>query len=273
MACSAAQPSGCQTSIKYQFFRISDDAADLMERWQRDHKNQPLTASERDLLATMVRTSKDWACLAQPTLVALEGQDATIRFGGEVGGASYGCNVCVRTSVGADNLVHLEQSTTIHCKCDTVEVACSPPQPAVTDSTNVTHTNLASGATLMTVVRMPGENSHPGHFLVLATPEVVTPAPVVRPAALSADSITFTGNGVIRLMGGACVTEAPVAFGCPVPPPCAEEQDAPKQGANAYLDKMMSKYWDACAAGDYEKARKLARRCIDIDPMCFSRDQ
>jgi len=35
--------------------------------------------------------------------------------------------------------------------------------------------------------------------------------------------------------------------------------------------KLMEKYHVACQAGDLEKARKLARQALDLDPMCFDK--
>lgn len=42
---------------------------------------------------------------------------------------------------------------------------------------------------------------------------------------------------------------------------------------SADLDKAMRKYQKACKNGDSDKAYKWASRCLEIDPMCFSRDR
>jgi general secretion pathway protein D len=47
---------------------------------------------------------------------------------------------------------------------------------------------------------------------------------------------------------------------------CAEERVAPPN-----VDDLLTKYHAACAAGKFEKARKIAVRALKMDPTCFDR--
>jgi type II secretory pathway component GspD/PulD (secretin) len=47
--------------------------------------------------------------------------------------------------------------------------------------------------------------------------------------------------------------------------PCPVKKVSEKKVAN-----LVSKYHEACAAGNYDEAKKLARRALTIDPTCFS---
>jgi hypothetical protein len=55
-------------------------------------------------------------------------------------------------------------------------------------------------------------------------------------------------------------TKAAVCVPAPMPP-----------AADPKLAKLLAKYQAACAAGDTAKARKLAVKCLDLDPTCFGR--
>jgi hypothetical protein len=76
------------------------------------------------------------------------------------------------------------------------------------------------------------------------------------------------------------VVPAPPMMPCPtaraIPYVPSQEQSEPEMvppPMSSQLAKLMAKYEQACADGNMEKARKLARRCIDIDPTCFMRDE
>jgi hypothetical protein len=76
------------------------------------------------------------------------------------------------------------------------------------------------------------------------------------------------------------VVPAPPMMRCPVDctMPCVPvrgqcELVPPQREENPRLAELMDKYCRACETGDLEKARKLARRCVEIDPTCFMRDR
>jgi hypothetical protein len=58
-----------------------------------------------------------------------------------------------------------------------------------------------------------------------------------------------------------------------VPELFADEQAAPPAppAADAKLAKLLAKYQKACESGDTAKARKLAAKCLEIDPTCFGK--
>lgn len=100
-----------------------------------------------------------------------------------------------------------------------------------------------------------------------AQPECVGPCQVFMPAPVM---IPVPPMPMCDLaMPGCGATQYGVAF---VPAQEQTERAVPRT-SNRTLEKLLDKYDDACANGDTEKARKLARRCLDIDPMCFSRDR
>lgn len=79
------------------------------------------------------------------------------------------------------------------------------------------------------------------------------------------------------------IVPAPPMMRCPVdcthpciPPQQQQSEMVPppqQRDENPRLMELMDRYARACEAGDLEKARKLAKRCLDIDPTCFMRDQ
>ncbi len=60
--------------------------------------------------------------------------------------------------------------------------------------------------------------------------------------------------------------------------PLAKAAEAVKKSpvelrAEKMAAKLVEKYHDACAQGETEKARKLARQALDLDPACFDKPQ
>src|SRR5207249_2527498 len=89
----------------------------------------------------------------------------------------------------------------------------------------------------------PGET--PGtRMMLLLTPSVIHPAPAPMPVAMA-------------------VMPAP---------PAIEEQAVPAPPADPKLARLMRRYYEACAEGRTSAAKKLAAKCLEIDPTCFGRD-
>ena len=58
-------------------------------------------------------------------------------------------------------------------------------------------------------------------------------------------------------------TPAIAAAAQPNPRPSLGDNTRPRLG------KLLKRYDDACAEGDYARARLLAQRALQIDPSCF----
>jgi hypothetical protein len=110
----------------------------------------------------------------------------------------------------------------------------------------------------------------------LRRPEMATQAartsvnmPVGRTLLVCLGMDESTKQQVVAMLTPKVITPPPVA--CPPPPvaPIAEEQAAPP--AEPKLAKLLAKYRQACAAGDAAQARRLADRCLAIDPTCFGK--
>jgi hypothetical protein len=82
--------------------------------------------------------------------------------------------------------------------------------------------------------------------------QVVVPAPMMLPHAVMVPQL---------------------AMGRPLDFVPGQEQEMRPNQRDTRLDKLLAKYEQACLDGDMDKARKLARRCLDIDPTCFLRDR
>jgi hypothetical protein len=70
---------------------------------------------------------------------------------------------------------------------------------------------------------------------------------------------------------GACVPAPGAAEPCHAPPPCAAS------GEPSCVDKRVAKllkaYHKACARGDLDRAKKLARKALSLDPACFDKER
>jgi hypothetical protein len=117
-------------------------------------------------------------------------------------------------------------------------------RPAVNVQQSDATVSFPVGRTLLLHLGASSPDEHP--LIVMLTPTVIATPPVACP---------------------------PPPVPCPAfaaqPAPVVEEQAAPP--ADTKLAKLLAKYRQACSAGDAAKARKLADRCLAIDPTCFGK--
>jgi hypothetical protein len=207
-----------------------------------------------------------WAkLLAQPKLIALSGRPATFLSGGQqqcVTGVSLverdGAYVPEFQTATVPFGVEFEclpvalpdgRSFDLTCRCKLSKLGTAPAEYRVTvassdgpartealqqpvmDVQEVKWADRLSAG--QAVLAYVGKSAHDhGHLYVAIVPRAITP---VVPAAV----------------------EAPAALPMPA--------EGPK------LTKLLAKYRQACAAGDGAKARRLAARCLEIDPTCFGK--
>jgi Flp pilus assembly secretin CpaC len=187
--------------------------------------------------------------LAEPKLVTRHGTPATYLSGGEqvvpevaqTGGIAgirfepYGTQVSYVPTVRGDGRIHLEIEASVSQLNRAHGYTAGGVRVAGRDEHRVqTSVEMRPGQSHVMYV---GRGNADGHRLVmLVTPHLVDP---------------YTG-----------VT---------VPEP--EEQSAREPAADPKLAKLLAKYHKACADGRPEAARRLAGKCLAIDPTCFSRDR
>lgn len=103
---------------------------------------------------------------------------------------------------------------------------------------------------------------------ILITPEMIkVPADVVRHAPPMPTPAPMPVYAVAPMV----LPHPPIGY--PVPPVIAEEQAVPPPPpVDQKLTRLMRRYQEACAEGRTSAAKKLAAKCLEIDPTCFGRD-
>jgi hypothetical protein len=117
-----------------------------------------------------------------------------------------------------------------------------------------------------TILMHCGRDANGHDVMVMVTPQLVEAAPpmAVMPALMGAGMAM--GHGVVPAYPPP--PPMPTAWSVPMPVVQAVAQEP---AAEPKLAKLMGKYRQACAEGDTAKARKLAERCMAIDPTCFGK--
>lgn len=215
-----------------------------------------------DRFCKSARTLKAAQCFAEPKLVTMDGKPATFlsggyqaipevaptAAGGEVLGARYepfGAFLTFRPVVCPADAVRLEIECNLSKLNDTKGFNINGTRVAGRDTQQMSSvTEVQPGRTV--VLHMgPGETAGTTKML-LVTPSVIHPMVVPMPVALAV---------------------------MPAPLPVAEEQAVPPPpSVDPKLARLMRRYQEACAEGRTSAAKKLAAKCLEIDPTCFGRD-
>jgi hypothetical protein len=228
---------------------------------------KPLAISPEvaDRFCTSARQLKAAKILAWPKLVTMDGKPATFHCGGyqavpEVTAAGVGGPIGTRFEpFGA-----LLTFRPVICPAEAVklEIECALSKLNASNGFNINGTCVAGRDTQQitssaeigpgrTAVLHLGPGQAPGTTtMLLITPSVIHPNAIPIPVVLP---------------------NAP--YGYPVPPVVAEEQAVPPPPpADPKLARLMKRYREACAEGRTAAAKKLAAKCLELDPTCFGRD-
>jgi hypothetical protein len=209
---------------------------------------------------TSVRTLNAAKCLASPKLIAMDGKPATFHTGGyqavpevvatgagnQIGARfePFGALLTFRPSVYPADAVRLEVECEL-CKLnEATGFNVNGTRVAGRELHQMkTSADVVPGRTIVLHVG-PGETAGTSKMLLI-TPTVIHPAVMPMPVAMAV---------------------------MPAPLPVAEEQAVPPPPANPKLARLMARYQEACAEGRTNAAKKLAAKCLEIDPTCFGRE-
>jgi Flp pilus assembly secretin CpaC len=208
--------------------------------------------------------------LARPTLITLNGQMAAFQSGGQQPVAAaptsgefagvqfepFGTQVTFLPTVTDGGQVHLDL------------VACqSSCNPCGTKFAGRNEQSLRSSLTLQdgqTALMFNGRDSNGRDLLVAVTPHLIRapqpmayfPPPIAYPQTSAPGPITPT------------VWAAPITAGQDIVLAGGAYQPSPEQSK---LDRLLTRYKLACDDGDEAEARRLAKKCLAIDPTCFGK--
>jgi Flp pilus assembly secretin CpaC len=207
------------------------------------------------------RQLKAAQCLATPRLVTRDGRPATFLSGGYqavpevtaagVGGPDgvrfepFGAFLTFRPFVCPADAVKLEIDCNLSNLNDAKGFNINGTRVAGRDEQRMNSSiEVAPGRTIVMHIG-PGAASGTTKML-LVTPSVIHPMVVPMPLAMAV---------------------------MPAPPPVAEAQDVPPPPpVDPKLARLMRRYQEACAEGRTSAAKKLAAKCLEIDPTCFGRE-
>jgi len=196
--------------------------------------------------------------LAAPKLVTHDGRPATFHSGGyqavpEVAATGVGARfepfgtlLTFRPMVCPADAVRLEIKCEISKLHEANGVSVNGKPVPVADVHQMA--TSAEVGPARTIVMHVGPGEAPGTTkMLLVTPSVIHPMVVPMPVAMAV---------------------------MPAPLPVAEEQAVPPPppAVDPKLARLMRRYQEACAEGRTNAAKKLAAKCLEIDPTCFGRN-
>jgi type II secretory pathway component GspD/PulD (secretin) len=268
-----------------------------------------ISAEVAERFCNAVRAQKGGKCLAQPRLVTLNGRPATFLSGGEqtfVQGVEFvdgkaepvfkmatvplGTQVTFLPVASADGRYVQLQMTALVSKLEPIpsagyQVTITPTEDSAgqADRTEVIRRPAMNVQQLEPTVFLPvgravlfhveagGSDQQP--LIVMVTPNVINPCPAACPPVAAYPPPVACPPPPVCPPVAALPYPAVMCQPEPYAEPAGEEQTAPfarpTPAADPKLAKLLTKYRQACAAGDAAKARKLADRCLAIDPICF----
>jgi Flp pilus assembly secretin CpaC len=224
---------------------------------------RPLVVSPEvaERFCASARQLKAAQCLATPKLVTRDGRPATFLSGGyqafpEVTAAGaggpvgarfepFGALLTFRPFVCPADAVKLEFDCHLSNLNDAKGFNINGTRVAGRDEQRMNSSiEVAPGRTIVMHIG-PGAASGTT-MMLLVTPSVIHPAVVPMPVAMAV---------------------------MPAPLPVAEEQAVPPPPpVDPKLARLMRRYYEACDEGRTSAAKKLAAKCLEIDPTCFGRD-
>lgn len=275
--------------------RLHPETMKALELWQPcDQPGQKclLTACQVRKVLDQIKADDRCEILSSPQVVALDGQRAVISIS-SAEGEGFECALMPRISLDhkfVQMAISSEHREAMHKDC---EGRCPGDDDSITLKESMiklfqmdTIVTVPKGQSVMIETCRPQSTNRyvyqAGSFFnvnVVASCErhvcvIVTPSEMDSQACASPMPLMVDCGGQCQV----AVSAPPImAYPCPVTHAIAfvpaQECEEPRRPANPTLTKLMAKYEQACADGDTEKARKLARRCLDIDPTCFTKER
>jgi hypothetical protein len=247
-----------------------------------ESKCKVIAAEEAKRFCDSMRNQGAGKLLAQPRLVTLSGRQTTFFSGGqqavpEVAAAGGGDVLRARYEPFGTQITFLPVARAdgiyLECECE-LRAAPAGKEYRVTieavgeEPKTVTFRRPAESRTAKCAVCLPhagrtfvmhcGRDAEGRDVMMMATPHLV--GEMDRPAYLPMPTPVPVAAVPPPL--------PPTVWAAPMP---VVQAAAEEPAAEPRLAKMMAKYRQACAAGDAAKARRLAERCLAIDPTCFGK--
>jgi Flp pilus assembly secretin CpaC len=245
--------------VESDFFTRSEGMA-WADLGQASCTGKPLAISPEvaERFCASARQLKAAKVLAWPKLVTRDGRPATFLSGGyqvfpEVAAAGTG------TGTGSRFCGTLLTFRPMVCPADAVRLQVESESSKLNDANGVNANGKQAFAVVdqmkttadvlpgRTIVMHLGAGEASGTTkMLLVTPSVVHPNAIPMPVAMAV---------------------------MPAPLPVAEEQAVPPAPPiDPKLARLMRRYFEACDEGRTSAAKKLAAKCLEIDPTCFGRD-